>query len=93
MAPQWERDRSQDGHGFQQSHSHGPFRVPFFARPQRDEGKPEIGSFWRPTLTIRIVHDFTAFSRGGIPSPLAEHFNIDGQNTLLCLLVLLSLCV
>ena len=34
----------------------------------------EIVSFWKPQLTIRLVHDFTVFPPRGIPPPLDQEY-------------------
>ncbi|CAL4140200.1 unnamed protein product, partial [Meganyctiphanes norvegica] len=38
----------------------------------------EIISHWHPNLTISIVHDFTAWSRGAVPPPLDEYVEFVG---------------
>lgn len=40
----------------------------------------EIISHWHPNLTISIVHDFTAWTRGAVPPPLDEYVEIIGVN-------------
>jgi hypothetical protein len=29
-------------------------------------------SFWKPNLTLNMVHDFTVYPRGGIPPQMEE---------------------
>jgi hypothetical protein len=34
-------------------------------------------SFWKPALSLRLVADWTAYPRGGIPQPIAEYLRIE----------------
>ena len=36
-------------------------------------------SFWQPSLHLRLLHDMTAYPRGGIPAPIAPHVRIDPE--------------
>ena len=37
----------------------------------------EVVSFWQPTLSLRLVHDFTQYAQDGIPPQMVEHLRID----------------
>eukprot|EP01087_Luapelamoeba_hula_P006997 TRINITY_DN1707_c2_g1_i1.p1 TRINITY_DN1707_c2_g1~~TRINITY_DN1707_c2_g1_i1.p1 ORF type:complete len:657 (-),score=136.11 TRINITY_DN1707_c2_g1_i1:83-2053(-) len=46
---------------------------------QEARGKEELVyiSFWRPNMTINLVHDMTVFPRGGIPQQIKDHMQFD----------------
>lgn len=36
-------------------------------------------SFWKPNLTLHLVHDFTRYPRGGLPPQIAEKMRFDEE--------------
>jgi len=47
------------------------------AEQKRKDSGPEFISFWKPNLTLSLVHDFTVFPRGSLPQQLTDHMNFD----------------
>ena len=41
-------------------------------RQKAETVKEEILSHWHPNLTINIVFDYTAWTKGAIPSPIDQ---------------------
>jgi hypothetical protein len=41
-------------------------------KQQKAKESVELVSFWKPNLTLNMVHDFTVYPRGGIPPQMEE---------------------
>lgn len=55
---------------------------------QPNQTKFEILSHWHPNLTINLVDDHTAWTKGSIPSPLDECAQRDTEYTLTIVLII-----
>jgi hypothetical protein len=46
---------------------------------QKVQESVEFVSFWKPNMTLNMVHDFTVFPRNGIPPPVQELMSFDEE--------------
>jgi hypothetical protein len=48
---------------------------------QKAKESVELVSFWKPNLTLNMVHDFTVYPRGGIPPQMEELMSFDAEGS------------